>query len=166
VEEEGHTKSRTKELPLIGSKSPIWLFCSHWCSFEPSFLGKTRRPPGLGSLEPCSPSSTRFGCNLGHPSSITTCSRSEGIWTRPKGLLVGHRPSWGRSSPRPPFSRFARHAENGSCITLKIFRACPTNQFIDQLRSSDQALPVTACRAKRKKNGGLGENPPGSMMNY
>jgi hypothetical protein len=33
------------------------------------------------------------------------------------------------------------------------------------LASSDQALPVTARRAKRE-NGGLGEDPPGSTMTY
>ena len=31
--------------------------------------------------------------------------------------------------------------------------------------SSDQALPMTALRAKRE-NGGLGEDPPGSTMTY
>ena len=36
---------------------------------------------------------------------------------------------------------------------------------LDQLRSSDQALPVTASRAKRE-NGGLGEDPPGRTMTY
>jgi hypothetical protein len=38
-----------------------------------------------------------------------------------------------------------------------------SDQLIGQLRSSDQALPVTARRAKRE-NGGLWEDPPGNTI--
>jgi hypothetical protein len=97
-----------------------------------------------------------------------------------------HRTCWG-ILPRPPFSRFARRAVVGrvpSLLCMFLFgqlepsyltgRApssismsfgCRQTRSDDLLPSSDQALPVTARRAKRE-NGGLGEDPPGSTLIY
>jgi hypothetical protein len=52
-----------------------------------------------------------------------------------------------------------------STSDLQTGRSDLSNRLIDELRSSDQALEVTARRAKRE-NGGLGEDPPGSTMTY
>jgi hypothetical protein len=48
-------------------------------------------------------------------------------------------------------------------------KRCPSSRSSGpvnfQVPSSDQALPVTARRAKRE-NGSLGEDPPGSTLTY
>jgi hypothetical protein len=74
----------------------------------------------------------------------------------------------GRSSPRPPFSRFARRAVTGKleldhCSVLEILTGWTGPNDLLLYVIAWYNLPVTARRAKRE-NGGLGEDPPGRTM--
>jgi hypothetical protein len=66
----------------------------------------------------------------------------------------------GGSSPRPPFSRFARRA----VTRVQLHHCLDLNIHVRSLVS--RSAPPTRARRAKRENGGLGEDPPGSKMSH